>query len=132
MDSDKSNQSIVNAALVAAGFIAFLVTSMVFESLAGAFGPVARFHSQDIVKHGLPVAVGVITFLILFLNAKVHVFLDEAVTELRKVVWPSRKDTTAMTIVCCVMVVVAGIGFGIFDYFASYIIQFFANGFRLG
>jgi len=130
MENEKSNQNIVNAALVASGFLAYFVVALVFESLAGAFGPVARFHNQDAVKHGLPVAVGFAAFLVLFLNSKVHVFCDEAVTELRKVVWPSRKDTTAMTIVCCVMVVVAGIGFGIFDFFASYLTKFIANGFR--
>lgn len=127
MDNEKTNQSIVNAAIVAAGFLAFFITSLVFEALAGAFGSVARFHSQETIKHGLPVAVGFAAFLVLFLNKKVHVFLDEAVTEVRKVVWPSRKDTTAMTIVCCVMVVLAGIGFGVFDLLASKLIQVFVN-----
>ncbi len=125
MDNEKTNQSIVNAALVAMGFLAYFVTAMVFEALAGAFGPVARFHNTEAIKHGLPVAVGLATFLFLFLSAKVHTFADEAVGELRKVVWPSRKDTTAMTIVCCVMVVFAGIGFGIFDFFASHLIKVF-------
>jgi preprotein translocase subunit SecE len=127
MDNEKTNQSLVNAGLVAAGFLAYLVVAMVFEALAGAFGPVARFHNQEMIKHGLPVAVGFATFLGLFLTTKAHTFLDEAVTEVRKVVWPSRKDTTAMTIVCCVMVVVAGIGFGIFDFVASQLIKVFVN-----
>ena len=125
MDNEKTNQSIVNAALVATGFLAYTVVSTVFEALAGAFGPVARFHNIEAVKHGLPVAVLVGTILFLFLNPKIYVFCDEAVTELRKVVWPSRKDTIAMTIVCCVMVVSAGIGFGVFDFFASQLIKVF-------
>lgn len=127
MDNENTNHSIVNAALVGTGFLAYFVVSMIFESLAGAFGPVARLHNQDAIKHGLPVALGLITFLTLFLNTKVHTFFDEAVTEVRKVVWPSRKDTTAMTIVCCVMVVIAGIGFGVFDFFASQLIKVFVN-----
>lgn len=127
MDNEKTNQNIVNAALVAMGFLAYFITSMVFEALAGAFGPVARLHNQEVMKHGLPVAIGLATFLLTFLNTRVHTFADEAVTELRKVVWPSRKDTTAMTIVCCVMVVVAGIGFGVFDFFASQLIKVFVN-----
>lgn len=127
MDDSKSNQNVINAALVACGFIAYFVATTLFETLASAFGPVARVYSQDAVKHGIPVAIGVGTFLILFLNAKVHLFLDEAVVELRKVVWPSRKDTTAMTIICCVMVVLAGIAFGIFDFVASQLIKFFVN-----
>lgn len=127
MENEKSNQNIVNAAMVGAGFLAYYVTSALFETFAGSFGSIARFHGNETIKHGLPVAVGIVVFLALFLNKNVHVFLDEAVVELRKVVWPSRKDTIAMTIVCCVMVVVAGIGFGIFDFLASQLIKVFVN-----
>lgn len=127
MDNEKTNQNIVNGGLVAAGFLAYFVVSMVFEALAGAFGPVARLHNQEMMKHGIPVGLGLLTFLILFLNTKVHVFLDEAVTELRKVVWPSRKDTTAMTIVCCVMVVIAGISIGVYDFAVSQLLKIFVN-----
>ena len=61
------------------------------------------------------------------LTPKVHVYAEECVTEIRKVVWPSRKDTVAMTIVCCVMCVVAGLGLGIFDFFASQLIKVFVH-----
>lgn len=123
MDNEKSNQSIVNFAFVVSGFLAYLVVAVLFETLAETFGPVARLRNIEAVKHGIPVAAGLITFLALFLNKRVHVFADECVTEVRKVVWPSQRDTTAMTIVCCVMVVVAGIGFGVFDFFASQLIK---------
>ena len=46
---------------------------------------------------------------------------------MRKVVWPSKKDVTAMTMVVCVMVVIAGVGLGIFDFFASQLIKVFVN-----
>ncbi|MGE4132817.1 MAG: preprotein translocase subunit SecE [Bdellovibrionales bacterium] len=127
MDVEKKNQSIVNAALVACGFLAYLASSMIFETLAGTFGPVARYHNMEAVKHGVPVAIGLLTFFALFLNPKIQVFADEAVTEVRKVVWPSRKDTVAMTIVCCVMVVLAGIGLGVYDLVASQLIKAFVN-----
>lgn len=127
MDAEKSNQNIVNFAFVVAGFIAFFIAGVLLEVLAGAFGPVARFRNIEVVKHGLPVAVGVGLFLILVFNKKIQVWADEVVTEVRKVVWPSRKDTTAMTIVCCVMVVMAGIALGLFDLLASQLIKVFVN-----
>ena len=49
------------------------------------------------------------------------------VSEVRKVVWPSRKDTVAMTTVCCVMVVLSGVAFGLFDFVASQLIKVFVN-----
>lgn len=127
MENEKSNQSIVNFAFVVAGFLAYFVTMIIFEVLADTFGPVARLRAMEAAKHGIPVAVGLITFLTMFLNKKVHVFADECVVELRKVVWPSQRDTVAMTTVCCVMVVVAGIGFGLFDFFASQLIKVFVH-----
>src|SRR5262245_17007420 len=123
MDSEKSNQSLITFAFVVAGFLAFFITNVVMEVLAGTFGAVARLRSMDAVHHGLPFGMGILVFLLLFLNPKVYTWADESVTEVRKVVWPSRKDTTAMTIVCCVMVVVAGIGFGVFDFFASHLVK---------
>src|SRR5262245_7148582 len=126
MDStEKKNQSIVNFAFVLFGFIAYYITAVLFETLATAIGPVAQVRNIESVKHGLPVGVGIVTFFVLFLNPKVQVWADEVVSEVSKVVWPSRKDTVAMTIVCCVMVVLAGIGLGVFDFFASQMIKVF-------
>jgi preprotein translocase subunit SecE len=127
MDTEKSNTSIVNTAFVAAGVLAYLITSVLLDVLAGTFGVVARFRNIAAVQHGLPVAVGLVAFMILFMNKQVQVWADECVTEVRKVVWPSRKDTTAMTIVCCVMVLVAGVGFGVFDFMASQLIKIFVK-----
>jgi preprotein translocase subunit SecE len=97
------------------------------EVLAGTFGAVARVRSNEVVQHGLPVALGLATFLVLFMNKKTHQWADECVSEVRKVVWPSRKDTTSMTIVVCVMCLLAGLGFGVFDFVSSQLIKLFVN-----
>lgn len=127
MDNDKSNESTITFAFVLAGALAYILTSVILDVLAGTFGSVARVRNMQLVEHGLPVTIGVLVFLYLYLNKKIHLWADECVAEVRKVVWPSRKDTTAMTMVCCVMVVVAGIGFGVFDFFASQLIKVFVN-----
>lgn len=124
---ENTNHSIVNAALVGAAVIAYFTVSILFETFAGIFGPVARLYSSDVAKHAIPLVSAMVLFLALFLNKKVHVFFDEAVMELRKVVWPSRKDTISMTIVCAVMVIGSGIGFGIFDLVSSQLIKLFVN-----
>jgi len=127
MDAEKSNESLVNTAFAAFGILVYFVTSIILGVLAGTFGAVARIRSIAAVQHGLPVAVGILTFIILFMNKKVHLWADECVSEVRKVVWPSRKDTMAMTIVCCVMVVLAGVGFGVFDFVAGQLMKVFVN-----
>lgn len=127
MNTERENQSLINMSFVAAAFIVYFVVGILFETFASTFGAVARVHNIQVVKHGLPVVVGLATFFVLFLNPKVQSWADECITEVKKVVWPSRKDTVAMTVVCCVMVVVAGIGLGLFDFFASQLIKVFVN-----
>jgi preprotein translocase subunit SecE len=124
---EKSNQNIINFGFVSAGALAWFLTGVILDVLAGTFGSVARFRNIPAVQHGLPVGLGIITFLILFLNKNIHTWADECVTEVRKVVWPSRKDTFAMTAVVCVMVLVSGMAFGVFDFFASQLIKVFVN-----
>jgi preprotein translocase subunit SecE len=127
MDNEKSNESFISTAFAFAGILVYFVISVLLEVLAGMFGAVARVRGNEVVQHGLPVALGLATFLVLFMNKKTHTWADECVTEVRKVVWPSRKDVTAMTTVVCVMVVVAGLGFGVFDFIASQLIKMFVN-----
>jgi len=127
MDNENKNDSIVSFAFVVAGFLTFVIAGVLLDIAGNTFGAVAKLRNQPAVQHGFPVAMGVGLFLLLFLNKKIRIWADEAVAEVRKVVWPSRKDTIAMTMVVCVMVVIAGIGFGAFDLFASQLIKVFVN-----
>jgi preprotein translocase subunit SecE len=127
MDAEKSNESLVSTAFAMFGILIYFIVSVLLEVLAGTFGIVARFRNMEVVQHGLPVAVGFIVFLYLFMNKKTHTWADECIGEVRKVVWPTRKDVMAMTMVVCVMVVFAGVSFGIFDFFASQLIKLFVN-----
>lgn len=127
MSTDKNNESIVNTAFAACGILVYFIAAVVLEVLAGTFGAVARVRNIAAVQHGLPVGAGIICFLILFMNKRIHTWADECVTEVRKVVWPSRKDTVAMTMVVCVMVLMAGLGFGVWDFFAAKLIKLFVN-----
>lgn len=52
-------------------------------------------------------------------------FLREVKTELKKVTWPSRRDTLAGTAVVLATVFVVAFFLGIADYFLSYIIKVF-------
>lgn len=127
MDNERTNESIISTAFAFAGILMYFIVSVLLEVAAGTFGVVARFRSNEIVQHGLPVGLGLITFLVLFMNRKIHAWADECVTEVRKVVWPSRKDTVAMTTVVCVMVLLSGLGFGVFDFVSSQLIKLFVN-----
>jgi preprotein translocase subunit SecE len=57
---------------------------------------------------------------ILHYNKKINGYCDEVVTEIRKIVWPSRRDTMAMTLVVCVIVVFSGFCLAVFDGISGY------------
>ncbi len=124
---DNTNSKIMTIAFVACGFLAALVVQVLFENFSVSFAPVARLHNNETIRHALPITVGLITFAVMQFNARIRVWADESVAEVRKVVWPSRRDTVAMTIVCCVMVVVLGIMLGAFDFASQHLVRAFVN-----
>lgn len=55
-------------------------------------------------------------------------FMGESVTEARKVVWPTRKETMQTTLVVFVLAVVMAIILGFMDVFFAYMVQSFMGG----
>jgi len=124
---DSTNSKIMTIAFVATGFLAAMIVQVLFENLSVSFAVVARAHNNEAIQHALPIGVGLLTFALLQFNAKIRNWADECIAEIRKVVWPSRKDTVAMTMVCCVMVVFLGVALGLFDFASQNIIKTFVN-----
>jgi preprotein translocase subunit SecE len=124
---DNKNQKMITMSFLTMGILTALVVSILLESAAATWGAVAKYYSEDLIKHGLPVVLGLIVFVVLQSNKKVQIWADEVVTELLKVVWPSRRDTIAMTVVVGVMVLISSLIIGFFDFLSSSIIKFVLN-----
>jgi preprotein translocase subunit SecE len=122
---DKTNSKIITVSFAVAGALLGLTTHLLIKAFAGAFGVVARFADSDSVTHGLPVAVGIVVFAVLQFNPKILAWGGDVVTEIRKIVWPSRKDTTAMTIVVVIMVLISSVIISTFDLVSGFLINNF-------
>jgi preprotein translocase subunit SecE len=120
---EKTNSKIITLSFAIGAFLVGLVTSLLIKAFAGAFAFVARAADADVVRHGVPLVLGFGLFLFCQFNPKVVTWADEVVAEVKKVVWPSRKDTTAMTIVVCVMVLISSFIISAFDMTSGYIIN---------
>ena len=120
---DKTNSKILTLSFAAAGATVGITISLLIRAFSGAFGVVARLTDADIVRHGLPVAIGFLVFALLQFNPKVLSWGEEVVVEVRKVVWPSRKDTTAMTIVVLIMVVISSVIITGFDGISAQVMK---------
>lgn len=121
---DQSNKKILTVSFIVAGALAAYVYKVLLTVLTPLFsGMMARVLASDVVNHVIPVLLGFGVFLALQLNKNVLAWGDEVVTEIKKVVWPSRKDTVAMTIVVCIMVMISAIFISLFDFASSQLIN---------
>jgi preprotein translocase subunit SecE len=121
---EKTNSKILTLSFAIAGALLGFTLHLLIKAFAGAFGVVARAADSDLVRHGLPVAVGFAFFALLQFNPRVQAWGEEVVTEIRKVVWPSRKDTTAMTIACIIMVLISSMIISSFDLISGFFINY--------
>ncbi len=122
-DPIKTRQKILTLSFVCAGALAALVVGFILDALIGSSGVLARYLGADAVRHGVPVVVGIGCFLVLQFNQKVFKVADEALLELSKVVWPSRRDTMAMTVVVCVMLIISSVILGVLDWGATELVR---------
>ncbi len=120
---DKTNSKILTLSFAIAAGLTGFTAHLLIKIFSGAFGIVARFADTDLIRHGLPVALGLSLFLLLQLNGKIRLWAEEVVVEVSKVVWPSRKDTTAMTVVVVIMVLISSVIISTFDLLSGYLIN---------
>jgi len=119
---DKTNSKVLTLSFATVAALLGFTLHLLIKSFAGAFGIVARMADSDLIRHGVPVALGLLVFVLLQFNPRVLTWGDEVVLEIRKVVWPSQKDLVAMTIVVVVMVLISSLIVTSFDFVSGYII----------
>ena len=121
---EDSNRKYITLSFVAAGILAAYVGSVILDTLARTSGTFARLLDNDIILHGFPVALGFICFFVLQFNPKTVTWADEVIVEVRKVVWPSQRDTVAMTIVVTFMLILSGVLLGAFDVVSNFVVNY--------
>lgn len=95
--------------------------------LAAALGAFYHFADQLLLFRvlGLLVALGIATAIAVQSQpgAQAVEFSRSALIEVRKVVWPSRKETTQTTLIVMAMVVVIGLILWLFDTFLLWAVR---------
>ncbi len=72
-------------------------------------------HPNDFVINGLAFLIALVAGVWLYRNDRIYTLAHEIASELRKVTWPTKKETQLGTIVVIVMVIVSAIILGAFD-----------------
>ena len=113
----------IAALLVLGGlFVWFWFSAPVRAAQLGDWAPQLR---------GLAVAAGLVAGTLVFLTSskghETREFLSESRFELRKVVWPTRQETTRMTWVVIAVVIILSLILAGFDFFVKWAIELFLN-----
>lgn len=124
---NKSNEKILTLSFAVFAFLVGFSLHLILKSFSAAFAIIARMNESDLFKHGLPVLVGFGLFLFLQFHPKVLAWGQEVILEISKVVFPSRKDTTALTIVVIVFVLISSVIITVFDFLSNFIVKGIIN-----
>lgn len=120
---DKTNSKIVTLSFLAFSALIGFTVATLLRVFSGAFGVVAKAMDSDLLRHGLPIAVGLALFLYLQLNKDVLTWADEVIAEIKKIVWAPLKDVKGMTIVVIIMVLISGIIISTFDMLSGFVLN---------
>ncbi len=122
---ESTNKKILTMSFIVAGVLAAFVLRVLLNTISPATsGAVARALSSDFVVHILPALVGFVVFIYMQLNKSVLAWGDDVISEIKKVVWPSRKDTVAMTIVVIVMCIISAGLIWLFDVASAFFVNY--------
>ncbi len=120
---ENQHQKWVNLSFFAlAALVGYLFFSLA-NWVVGSYDLETRVRNLEvIVRVGSMVLTG-LTFLILYKHSKANQFMNEVMTELSRVTWPSQKDTGSATAIVIIMVLISGVVLGLLDYAWTRVIQ---------
>lgn len=118
--SSNPNSKIVTFSFLGFAMLVGFTLSALIRALSGAFAVMAKLNGYDLFKHGFPITVALVLFLYLQFNKSILGWADEVIAEIKKVVWPSGRDTRGMTIVVVVMVLISSVIITSFDWFSAF------------
>ena len=119
----EDNKKLVTVSFALLGALCAFLFSVFFSFLAAHLAAVERFKSQELVSNILVVGVGLVVFSVLNFNSKSVDFTDSVISELKKVVWPSKKETGLMTFIVIIALVLSGIVIGVYDSVWAYLVR---------
>jgi preprotein translocase subunit SecE len=106
----------VHLMFLTGGLILFLLLKWTGDWIWGYF---AR-SPNEFVMDAAAVVIALVAGIVLYRNERVYALANDVATELKKVTWPTRKETQAATIVVIVTVILAAIILGAFDLVWSF------------
>lgn len=114
----------VTVSFLTTGILVWISVGVLLRTLSAVLpGRYSSYLTTDLMKHGLPFALGLGAFAVMQATPKIRHWADEVVAEIYRIVWPSRKETVARTIGACVLIIIAGVVLGLMDVVSGTLID---------
>jgi preprotein translocase subunit SecE len=113
---ESQNQKWVNLSFLAASIMLGYVVSLVGGRVVAIYDLETRVRNIELYLRIASVVAGIILFVGFYRNEKINRYMNEVVTELSRVTWPSPKETGSATFVVIIMVIISGVILGLLDY----------------
>ena len=118
----KANQKIITLSFLAfSGLVSFCLATLM-EKIAVNWMFLNYWWSKDELRHGLPVILAIGLFLFLQFRKSTCVWAEEVLMELKRVVFPTRKDVMSLTFAVCIMVLISSLIIAVFDLLSGYVV----------
>jgi preprotein translocase subunit SecE len=121
------NRKIILAFYVASSAVLWALTRGILVYL-NTFYQVRRLPGIDFIREALPIVLALACFIILIRHTRVNEFMEEVVSELRKVTWPGREEVVRSTFVVIVCIAVASLILGAFDMIWGKLVGYLMKG----
>lgn len=118
------NRKVILGSYLGTAILAWFLVRSSLAYLYLNFYQIRRLPAINVLREGLPVLIGAIIFTILLKHPRVNVVMDEVVSELKKVTWPSRDDVVKSTTVVIICILIASFILAGFDLMWGKLITF--------
>jgi len=122
---DKFTRNAFSITLLAIAVVVGYTTKVAMDRVMTYMDVYVRSTILQVVINLIPILAGVASAYITYRIEKVRNYLLEVIAEVKKVVWPNKKETWGATVVVIIAVIISGIVLGIFDWLAGLLLGMF-------
>jgi preprotein translocase subunit SecE len=122
---DKFTRNAFSLTLFAIAVVFGYTTKVAMDRVMSYMDIYVRSTALQVAISIFPILVGAASAYITYRIEKVKNYILEVIAEVKKVVWPNKKETWGATVVVIIAVIISGIVLGIFDWMAGLLLSVF-------
>ncbi len=121
------NRKLILAFYMVCSAVLWFLSRSLLEWTHHTFYAIRRYAAVGVLREALPVVLAAILFAVLFRHARVNQVMDEVVSELKKVTWPTRDDVVKSTTVVLICILICSFILAGFDLIWGHVISYLLN-----